>query len=249
MNKLFLIIILILILIFREKLYFTNAESVDVVVARYNEPLDWLNDDPFNKYNVIVYNKSNNENFYKSDKIKEVINLPNVGREMHTYLYHIINNYDNLAETTVFLPGSSQLTHKMMKANKLFSNIDKKTVIICSDKTGDVKKAIGDFKLDNYMSTDKNNATLNGNSEMLPSTTRPFGEWYSKFFGDSVTTCLNYHLIFSMSKKDIIKKPKSYYEKLIKELDSNPNHETGHYIERSTEAVFGPIDPDSLIFI
>ena len=28
--------------------------------------------------------------------------MPNVGRESHTYLYHIVENYDNMADWTVF---------------------------------------------------------------------------------------------------------------------------------------------------
>ena len=31
--------------------------------------------------------------------------LPNVGREAHTYLHHIVSNWDNLAEYTLFLQG------------------------------------------------------------------------------------------------------------------------------------------------
>ena len=32
--------------------------------------------------------------------------LPNVGRESHTYLHHIVANYDHLASVTVFTQGS-----------------------------------------------------------------------------------------------------------------------------------------------
>ena len=31
--------------------------------------------------------------------------LPNVGREQHAYLTHIVRNYDSLADWTVFLHG------------------------------------------------------------------------------------------------------------------------------------------------
>jgi hypothetical protein len=34
-----------------------------------------------------------------ADRIKT---LPNVGREGHSYLWHVVNNYDNLADWTVF---------------------------------------------------------------------------------------------------------------------------------------------------
>jgi len=246
---LLLIILLILILIFNNTRFFTNVvkPDVEIVIARYNEPLEWLKEDPYNKYPVIVYNKSGNENFHKSDKITRVVDLPNVGREFHSYLYHIIHNYHNLADTTVFLPGSTQLPHKIAKAELLFSNLHKKTAIVCAGRMDDVKKELHNFTLDSYMSGDKSNATLNNTSDLSPSTVRPFGKWYSNLFGDSVTTCMNQNLIFAVSKEDILKKPRSYYILLIKELDSHPNHETGHYFERATEAVFGPIDPESLL--
>lgn len=66
----------------------------EIVVAHYREPLDWparLPDWP-----VRVYHKSDHP---AGD------DLPNVGREAHTYLWHIVERYDRLAETTVFLQG------------------------------------------------------------------------------------------------------------------------------------------------
>jgi hypothetical protein len=62
-------------------------------VAHYREDLSWLKD--FSALPVAIYSKGGsgpNE-------------LPNVGREAHTYLHHIIENYDTLADVTVFLQG------------------------------------------------------------------------------------------------------------------------------------------------
>lgn len=68
----------------------------DVVVARYNENVDWCKN--FKNSRVFIYDKSGINNGW--------INLPNVGREAHTYLTHIINNYDNLSEYVCFLQGN-----------------------------------------------------------------------------------------------------------------------------------------------
>lgn len=68
---------------------------IDVVVARYKEDVSWLENEVFLGLNVFVYNK-----FYDGD-----LKLPNVGRESHTYLHHIIKHYDNLADVTTFLQG------------------------------------------------------------------------------------------------------------------------------------------------
>ena len=71
-----------------------------MIIARYNENIDWLI--PF-KDICTIYNKGsnivdNNNNF-------NIINLNNYGRESHTYLYHIINNYDTLTEYNIFFQG------------------------------------------------------------------------------------------------------------------------------------------------
>ena len=69
---------------------------LDIVIAKYKEDISWSN--KFKTSNVIIYDKSGEDNGF--------INLPNVGREAHTYLTHIINNYDNLPDYTCFLQGN-----------------------------------------------------------------------------------------------------------------------------------------------
>ena len=71
-------------------------ENVIVIISRYNENLSWLLESPFNQFKYIVYNKGINNNFEKTNVI-QIINLPNVGKCDHTYLYHIVENYDNLS--------------------------------------------------------------------------------------------------------------------------------------------------------
>ena len=100
-------------------------KTVEIVVARYNENLEWLKHHPFSEYNVIIYNKGTNNNFYKPKKLKYIENLENVGKCDHTYLYHIIKNYDNLSDITIFLPGSCNMKWKQKKAKKMISQINK----------------------------------------------------------------------------------------------------------------------------
>jgi hypothetical protein len=68
---------------------------IEIVISKYNENIDWSNK---LKSKVIIYDKSNSNNNY--------IKLPNIGREAHTYLYYIINNYNNLPEYVCFLQGN-----------------------------------------------------------------------------------------------------------------------------------------------
>ena len=78
---------------------------VKIIVARYNEDLSWMKESPFNKFRYIVYNKGINDDFEKCN-VDKIIQLPNVGRCDHTYLYYIIENYNKLSDIAVFFLGS-----------------------------------------------------------------------------------------------------------------------------------------------
>jgi hypothetical protein len=73
--------------------------EVEVVVARYTEELNWLRKRPA-ALRVTVYDKS--PDLSAGDA---TLTLPNVGREAHTYLYHIVSRYNSLADWTVFCQG------------------------------------------------------------------------------------------------------------------------------------------------
>jgi len=74
--------------------------SIELVIARYNEDLSWLEKVP-KHIQITIYNKGADDLQYPC------IYLPNVGRESHTYLYHIINNYEDLAHRTIFCQGDT----------------------------------------------------------------------------------------------------------------------------------------------
>ena len=74
--------------------------KTEIVVARYNENLAWLKNIP-KTIKITIYNKGIDDIDFP------FIKLPNIGRESHTYLYHIIQNYDNLADQTIFCQGDS----------------------------------------------------------------------------------------------------------------------------------------------
>jgi hypothetical protein len=76
-------------------------QSIEVVVARYNEDVKWCLTFP---YPCIVYNKTPNEikglNLTQFD-----IPIDDFGREASTWLMHIINRYDQLTDYTIFVQG------------------------------------------------------------------------------------------------------------------------------------------------
>jgi hypothetical protein len=249
LRKIILISCIIILCIFSIIPYNLDTFEVDqiqIVISRYNENLEWMKESPFEGHEYIVYNKGPNKDFHKSEDLKEVIQLDNVGREGHTYLYHIIHNYDNLADVTVFLPGSVELPHKCERSKNLLKYIkeNNRSALACaygSKKT--VYDMFKDFQIDDYLSSNENNKTMNKDSSMKISDVRPFGNWYKTTFGeDAESKCFTMNGILAISKSDILKKPKSHYEKLITQLDDHQNPETIHYFERSWENVFGNMD-------
>jgi hypothetical protein len=97
--------------------------KINLVIARYKEDLTWLKNVPEN-LNIIVYNKDDTKPISKiftrvgwqtkgsnpsplnaPDGVT-ILRLPNIGREADTYLTHIIDNYDNLGDITIFCQGN-----------------------------------------------------------------------------------------------------------------------------------------------
>lgn len=64
---------------------------------RYKEDISWAN----NLDNVIIYNKGN-----AIKTSHETINLPNLGMYHASMLYHIVENYENLADITLFIQAN-----------------------------------------------------------------------------------------------------------------------------------------------
>ena len=217
-------------------------KPVELVIARYNETLHWLNTDPFYKYPIVIYNKGD-PMVYDLNAPGHMEILPNVGKCDHTYLYHIIKNYDNLADVTVFLPGSATMKTKIGKTKKLMSFLEtepNKTVFLFEEYFTNINK-IYNFHLDNWKTSNELNNIKNPESALHLSKIRPFGKWFEKHFPKININHISLMGIMAISKEDIQQHPKRYYENLIKELETSSNPEAGHYIERAWEAVFYPM--------
>jgi hypothetical protein len=57
-----------------------------LIVAKFREDISWLNN--ISGYKIYLYDK--------------LVDLPNIGREAHTYVHHIITNYSDLSDINVF---------------------------------------------------------------------------------------------------------------------------------------------------
>jgi hypothetical protein len=94
-----------------------NTKEISIVIARYMENVEWAL-----AYNdiAIIYNKSEygdiseifefetNSQYVNYDlyELQNIVNLPNVGREGHTYLHHMESQQNNLTERVVFVQAN-----------------------------------------------------------------------------------------------------------------------------------------------
>ena len=223
------------------------TSKIEIIISRFNEDLKWTTHGIFNNYRYIVYNKGNNDDFEKTN-VDKIINLKNVGKCDHTYLYHIIKNYNDLPDILVFLPGSLDLINKNIRATEIL-DIIKNTgnAVFLGEYYENIKNKFENFCLNNWRSTNNQNFDKNNESMLDLSLIRPFGEWYKYNFDNIIVNFVCYWGIFSLDKRDIIQHPINRYINLINQLNSSSNPEVGHYIERSWAAIFHPMNYTKLI--
>lgn len=220
---------------------------IEIVISRFNEDLKWTTEGIFNDFKYTVYNKGDNDNFEKLN-VNKIINIENVGRCDHTYLYHIVTNYNTLLNITVFLPGSLNLGYKKDKAIEILNKIKNyKYAFFIGEYSENIKNKFNDFKLDNWTSTNSQNLEKNNESTLQLSKIRPFGSWFKYYFGNKTVKLFCYWSVFSIDKRDILQHPITRYIILLNQVNQHSNPEVGHYLERSWCAIFHPMKYTNVI--
>jgi hypothetical protein len=187
-----------------------------VVVARYKEDVDWLL--PLQD-SVVLFNKS--------DQVPPMPyrQLPNIGRESHTYLTYILENYDNLPEVVVFTQANVS-DHLMGNHHqKLIKLANEARVHGVSQNHGVWKQPYG-WRIASYKG-------------QLTRAEKPFGKWFEENVHHTFAfpQIVYWGAIFAVRRDRILGRPRSYYENLLKFFQVL-NPEEGHYMERSWYYVF-----------
>ena len=254
MNWIIVILVLIIILSlfstpsYLEHMSENNQSNDDIilVIARYKEDLAWLENEPYNQFKHIIYNKGTDTKFHTNKHTMEIIDLPNVGKCDHTYIYDIIRRYDILSNITLFLPGSMDIEFKDNTAKHIIKSLQSQktpnSTMLITNYQIPIYKSLGDFEINVWETSSRVNKDTSVDAETQQSTYRPFSKWYKHHFGNLNITNVSYYGIMAVSQNHIHNRPKSFYENLITELNTSPNPEVGHYFERAWIAIFNPMD-------
>lgn len=217
MKVLIFVAVLVLALLL---LTLNKKDPYHIVVARYNEdPWSWLpKGDPY----VKVYNKG------EGDK---GIHLENIGRESHTYLTYIVENYDTLPEIVFFTQGS--MDHTYGKPVEYFTRISGN----CSENYHTTKGPYYTFDPDGHLRDQ-----VHYGIDLYPCEIN-FYDWFSRYISPDVDPRgeITWYMgaTFSVKGEKIRTRSKEYYEELLTQFpEGHSNPEIGHFFERSWYYMF-----------
>lgn len=146
----------------------------ELVITKHKENVNWIKD-VNSDWKITIYDKELS------------LDLPNIGRESHTNLYHICLNYYNLAEITVFTQGNP-FDHCKTFVNKVNTLDRLKGFLPLSDERLTITNDWNLFTPPQRISTYQKRFDLPIKSISFP-----------------------YGALFAISKETILKKPLKYY--------------------------------------
>ncbi len=203
--------------------------TYQIVVARYNENIDWLKSE---MSNCIIYNKG------ASLQLDNEIALKNVGRESDTYLHYIITHYEQLPDVVVFTQarisdhkGKDDVQYLINIKNEALEHSMSQNIMIHHDRGNNIHfdkewnvRKEGYFLRDNY----KNNRPIS------------FLHWFTSTLQLPYPNPIYiYHnAIFAVRKENILNKPLEFYQRLRLDVNHHINSTEGHFFERSWYYIF-----------
>ena len=193
--------------------------TVEVVIAHFNEDLNWT-EEINNVFPITIYHKGSSPLF------DGVIQLPNVGREAHTFLTHIVTHYDSLADVTLFLQGNP-LDH--IKTDSLSEFIW--SLVNSAQKYG--------------ISTNVSCATHKEHTfqpiNMASTRQESLGQWFQRVLGmDFPLEGIVWYVGATMAvrKDKILSRPRCFYEELLQDVSHHDTPVEAHFLERAWYYVF-----------
>ncbi|CAL8581084.1 hypothetical protein XPA_006787 [Xanthoria parietina] len=215
--------------------------AFEIVVSHYNEDLTWLKE---HSAECCVYSKGGEKN--TPGLPFTFTPLPNIGREGHTFLYHIVNHYENLAEVTLFVQGRIDdhvdMTLAEMKA--------KARTTAAGQVTTYPFRELELFEHWEGIPWDKYPCWKRWSSMATQKMPETPGVLFQKYISESdrlpVAIGFAPGAIFAVKKETIMIHSLAFDERLLQKMFlgemAHVNPETGHYMERFWLALFNPAE-------
>lgn len=195
-------------------------KSYILVVNRYKENIEWVRE--FGNY--IVYNKGKDD--LPADIRSKSIRMGNLGRDAHSYIYHIVENYENLEDIIMFCQGDFS-DHIDASPNQLFE------IFLDVEEHGFSSRLL---ELEKTKGNNDRNFSLEWHGSKLNSKKKyNLGEWWEQTTGEGWirSRSVFWGSILSVKKEFILKRSKDSYESILNTLDCAANTLECHFIERS----------------
>ena len=196
-----------------------------LIISRYKEDLEWLK--KHNDFEITVYNKGSK---LKEHSYFKVLNLENVGRESHTWLYHIVNNYNSLNEINIFLQGKIDDLGCMafQDPSKYLKKINK--FGFCASRYG----LLGPFHWSNNIGIEKDvRYKKQWENEEISKSKIGFRQFSKNLFPKiPLIVSTSYGGCFAVKKENILFYKIDFYKNLLGILGAHKNPIEGHYMER-----------------
>jgi len=212
-----------------------NRSQFEIVVAHYHEDLLWLT--PAADIST-VYSKGRLD---FSLPFARHMTLPNIGRESHTYLYHIVNNYNRLADITLFTQG--QVTDHVGPDLTITEMLDACRNLPSERFIAYTKHGLKLFNAWSGIPHVRKWKEEQESGAMHPAidTPRTFWKWVFGVDPPSVIT-FSWGAIFAVAREAVQQRPREFYQRILSFFESinHVNPEEGHYMERFWLNVFVP---------
>jgi hypothetical protein len=191
-----------------------------LVVSRFRENVDWV--DCFGAYTI--YNKGRDD--LAARHRANSIRLPNVGREAHTYIHHIVENYDRLEDIMIFSQGGYRAHAHFEPEEFLRRALD----------LGDLGFSVNLGDINGFVGSNSRDFMLRWHGVDLH-TKEPYdlGGWWERATGEPWVRSRSvfWGATFSVRREFILRRSRESYASLLKTLDWATNPMEAHFCERA----------------
>ena len=203
-----------------------TTTPLKIVISRYKEDISWA--DGFSHERVVIYHKSDTP----CVSPHPVVSLLNVGREGHTYAYHILTHYDTLDDYTLFLQGYP-FDHSPQLETQLHEIHDR----IAQGTQPDFQ-----YVSQRVLFSNLERCPYDINLNMIPTYERVFGSFGS--FDSFGKKKKGHPFVFGagaqfiVSRAAIQSRPRAFYQNICNILEYDVNPIEGFSIERFWQMIF-----------